>query len=567
MKTDTETKPANGPDMLDAFDRIRLLAEEHDFTKKFFDNAKEHLDAVTGILKITPVQAALFALLLEHSGTRCATIEGIAQSLKCGKIQAMRYLDDLEALETKHLITAKEVSSVFIHFNRGRRGSTETVYTIPLDVLKAVRSGKAYQYRAYYNLTPEEFYDAADDLISSFIHDDCSIHQLKTEVRYLFTGNPDMAFVKTVRAEKFPYPDMLVLLRFCSILVEHSTDSLPITAFAALCARSSRQTREAVESGKHPLIKAGYLENAFDNGLADTIEYSLTSLARDKLLSDVDLRGKKKVKGVNLVDSGAIVQKQLYFSSALSAKVEELTDLLQEENLSSVKNRLKEQNMQTGFACLFSGLPGTGKTETAYQIARETGRDIMLVDIAETKSMWFGESEKRIKGVFDRYKSLLKARSNAPILLFNEADAVLGKRQTLGEERRGPGQTENAIQNIILQEMENLSGGILIATTNMTSNLDKAFERRFLYKIEFEKPGIESKTALWLARVNGIDEDTARSLASRFDFSGGQIENVARKAVIGRLLHDDEPSPESLAALCAGELLDKDAACRIGFAV
>ncbi|GHV80254.1 hypothetical protein AGMMS49944_20450 [Spirochaetia bacterium] len=85
----------------------------------------------------------------------------------------------------------------------------------------------------------------------------------------------------------------------------------------------------------------------------------------------------------------------------------------------------------------------------------------MLVDISETKSMWFGESEKRIKELFDRYHGLLKSGGRTPILFFNEADAVLGKRQELGEVRRGPAQTENAIQNIILQELEDLAGGIL----------------------------------------------------------------------------------------------------------
>jgi SpoVK/Ycf46/Vps4 family AAA+-type ATPase len=63
--------------------------------------------------------------------------------------------------------------------------------------------------------------------------------------------------------------------------------------------------------------------------------------------------------------------------------------------------------MRTGFACIFSDPPGTGKTETVYQIARKTDRDIMLVNIAETKSMWFGESEKLIKSVFDRYRGIV----------------------------------------------------------------------------------------------------------------------------------------------------------------
>ncbi|GHV11539.1 hypothetical protein FACS1894162_7090 [Bacteroidia bacterium] len=99
--------------------------------------------------------------------------------------------------------------------------------------------------------------------------------------------------------------------------------------------------------------------------------------------------------------------------------------LLKEENFKRIKERLADKGMRTGFACLFHGAPGTGKTETVYQIARETGRDIMLVDIAQTKSMWFGESEKKIKDIFDRYKACVKEAKIEPILLFNEADAVI----------------------------------------------------------------------------------------------------------------------------------------------
>lgn len=91
--------------------------------------------------------------------------------------------------------------------------------------------------------------------------------------------------------------------------------------------------------------------------------------------------------------------------------------------------------------------------------------------------MWVGESEKNIKGIFDDYKQKVKQSVKAPILLFNEADAIIVKRQVGAE--RAVEKMENSIQNIILQEIEQLDG-ILIATTNLAENMDKAFERRFL---------------------------------------------------------------------------------------
>ena len=141
---------------------------------------------------------------------------------------------------------------------------------------------------------------------------------------------------------------------------------------------------------------------------------------------------------------------------------------------------------------------------------------------------------------------------------------MLGKRQELGDIRRGPGQTENAIQNIILQEMENLKGGILIATTNLVFNLDKAFERRFLYKIEFEKPDPQARSAIWRNRLPDLSEDDTAHISDRFDFTGGQIENGARKQTINAILHGGSLSLDGLAVLCEDELMEK-AARRIGF--
>ena len=87
---------------------------------------------------------------------------------------------------------------------------------------------------------------------------------------------------------------------------------------------------------------------------------------------------------------------------------------------------MKESGYRSGFACLFYGDPGTGKTETVYQLARQTGRSILAVHVPEIKSKWVGDSEKNIKAVFDRYRLLVERSEIAPILLFNEADASLG---------------------------------------------------------------------------------------------------------------------------------------------
>ena len=224
---------------------------------------------------------------------------------------------------------------------------------------------------------------------------------------------------------------------------------------------------------------------------------------------------------------------------------------------------MKDKGLRTGFSCLFYGGPGTGKTETVYQLARQSGRDLFVVDVAQIKSCWVGESEKNIKRVFSRYRECVKNGGTIPILLFNEADAIFGIR------REGAGDAvdkmENSIQNIILQEMEDLDG-ILIATTNLTCNLDKAFERRFLYKIRFDKPSVEARSHIWTTMIPELSQDEALKLAATFDFSGGQIENISRKKTVNELIDGTIPSFDQILQFCSEENIgEQSERKRIGF--
>src|SRR5690606_855946 len=187
---------------------------------------------------------------------------------------------------------------------------------------------------------------------------------------------------------------------------------------------------------------------------------------------------------------------------------------------------------------IFHGVPGTGKTESVYQLARSSGRNIFKVDISETKSMWFGESQKLVKNIFKTYQQYQKTEALCPILLFNEADAVIGKRKAAGSSNVAD--TENAIQNILLEELENFDG-ILFATTNLIGNLDSAFERRFLYKINFEKPKIHAAAKIWKSKLPYHSDEEAHKLASEFNFSGGEIENIARKILLDEVLNNISP--------------------------
>lgn len=123
-------------------------------------------------------------------------------------------------------------------------------------------------------------------------------------------------------------------------------------------------------------------------------------------------------------------------------------------------------------------------------------------------------------------------------------------------------------QQLLLQEMENLEG-IMIATTNLTGSLDDAFERRFLYKIEFTKPTPKERQHIWKAMLKNLSDEQALDLAERFDFSGGQIENIARKRIINDILDEnDSIDMQEVVESCKCELINsKNQRRKIGFAV
>jgi SpoVK/Ycf46/Vps4 family AAA+-type ATPase len=326
-----------------------------------------------------------------------------------------------------------------------------------------------------------------------------------------------------------------------------------------------RMIEKEMRSGDHVLIKEYQLIEPENNGGMRNPQYFILSdKAKNEFLEECATEQKTTKCKKDFIIAASIAQKKLFYNEEQNRQIEELTNLLQEENFKNIQNRLEESGMRKGFACLFYGFAGTGKTETVYQISRLTKRDIFTLNITEVQSKWVGENEKLIKQVFDRYRGVVKAGGLAPILLFNEADAIIAKRLNISDDSRSVDQMENRVQNIILQEIENLDG-ILIATTNLTGNMDRAFERRFLYKIEFAKPDISIRQAIWKSIIPELSDMETKTLASKYDFSGGQIENIARKRAVDDIISAESANIDNLLSFCQEEILERGAGKKIGF--
>ena len=361
--------------------------------------------------------------------------------------------------------------------------------------------------------------------------------ELFASVRGMEKEHPELTLPAELIHKSLAIEDRVLLYEICDDLVAHVGTALVQTLEDILEDVRLRLNKiKEILAGRDELSKLGLIKLEGAKLLGDAT-IGLTQMGMELFLGEhMDLFATDMDQ--DLLKPESLTKKELYFDGELSQQLHFLQNSLMEENYLKMQERLVSMNMPGGIAAILYGEPGTGKTESVYQMARETGRGIVHVNISEAKSMWFGESEKKIKEIFTKYARLCRGSVLKPILLFNEADAIFGKRK---EALRGSvDQTENTIQNIILEEMEQLEG-ILIATSNLASNLDPAFERRFLFKIRFSKPSLEVNEQIWRSKLGWLDAEGSKRLAASYAFSGGEIDNVVRKVAMEEVLTGEKP--------------------------
>jgi len=546
-----ETGPVYDMDILD---RIEIIYNEtHECGIENFKleaELKDHLDHVSQKLGVSPLQAVLFSLFMSRNEDNCINMRDLANSANCSKFTIVKYRNEIDELEKKGLI-------------RCSRTKSGISYRIPYEVVDSLIKNNEYTPAKTADLSIDKFFIALQRLFQERNNDELSFLSLSSKLLDLIKVNMHLQFCKNMMSYNLAEKDMTLLVCFCHLPGNYNDDDIRIPDFSFLFDDESEFhiIKRGFYNDTHLLIENKLIEHCSDINTRNSDLWRLTDRAKQELLEELIVKEKNYRKDLVLFEN--IKPKKMYYNQRETTAINSLTSLLQEENYQKILGRFESKGMRKGFTCLFSGGPGTGKTETVYQIARETKRNIMAVDISETRSCWFGESERKIKEIFNTYRKAVENSKIAPILLFNEADAVINKRNS---SEYFVSQTENRIQNILLQEMENLSG-IMIATSNLTENMDSAFERRFLYKITFDRPGIESRKRIWNALAPDMPEDKAIELSGRFDLSGGQIENIARKIEVNAILNGDSLTTETLVHYCKDEIGNGfNSSKKIGFA-
>jgi len=190
--------------------------------------------------------------------------------------------------------------------------------------------------------------------------------------------------------------------------------------------------------------------------------------------------------------------------------------------------------IKPGYRILFHGPPGTGKTMTACLLGKYTGRDVFRIDLSMVVSKYIGETEKNLSKLFD------KAANKDWILFFDEADSIFGKRTNV---RDAHDKYANQEVSYLLQRIESHAGLVILAS-NMKSNIDSSFTRRFNSIIEFENPGVDERERLWQNYIPEnikVEKDISiKEIARKYEITGANIVNVIQYAGLQTLKRNSD---------------------------
>lgn len=516
---------------------------------------------VCDTLQITPLQAALFATILEKSGDDLASTRELISTLGVTKIRFLGFKKDIDDLAKKRLVVVRPK----------RSGSVG--YRVSQAVVKAVQNNTLIEPEKLDGLSTRSIFNKFHNIYSDLSNGITSIEIAIQEIIDVMNSNKENKFVEASIGLGLnslgSTEETLIIFYMLHRIVSFSDNEFSVNELNRLIDDPYDMDDyffNLMRDGRTKMQEKGLVEFCCEDGLENKELFQIPQKIQDELLADLGGKGSKAKNSIpkdELIPCSDIRVKPMFYNETEAGQVAELTELLREEKFAQIKERLQKKGLRSGLCSIFYGPAGTGKTETVMQIAKETGRDIFIVDMSKLMSKWVGDSEKNIKQLFRTYKGIVKESKIAPILLFNEADAVFGRRI---KESNSTDKMNNAVQNIILQEMETLDG-ILIATTNMTENFDSAFERRFLYKILFNTPGAEVKSKIWRSMIDYLTEDQATRLASDYSFTGGQIENITRKLDVDYILSGENPNMDKIVNLCMAESIKKEdtGKRRIGF--
>lgn len=532
----------------------------------YSDDAQEYArpynsyDYLSYELDLTYNQSEILACILNGSIEGKVSGSSIARTMGISNLKYLTMQAEIKSLLERRLIQTN---------SNDIRGAK---YIVPSHVLQAFTEDRIPDNSDICNLTTSMLINQMAKVFRDYWHDDMDFSTLLNEITLLYTSNPQNSLVKAFYANKLDEVDKNEVILFFFMLVRYVNffeNSFGWEDYARLFCNTdfNEDIQGLIMMGELKLMKKGLIEFCNADGLEDSNNICLPDRILKEFVGDIIVsrqRFNNENNFANIIRHDTIKVKPMFYNHREENEIKRLTSLLDKDKYKEVTARLEEKGLRKGFACLFYGMAGSGKTETCYSISVQTGRDIYFVDMAELKSKWVGDSERNVRELFKSYRKAVHDCEMAPIMVWNEVDAIFGKRRKV---ENAVDKMENAMQNVILQELENLEG-ILIATTNFSikDGFDSAFERRFIIKVRFDMPEVDTRAKIWSSMFGDeLSQGDAVTLATEFDFTGGVVENINRKSTVDYILTGQRPTLKSIRELCLAEKTEENVKKPIGF--
>jgi hypothetical protein len=560
---ETKTTPIHSENwtIVDAFNTINDELPKSQLGSYLMIRCAEAFDFLSNMFGFNPVQCVVIAMLVENG--QAMSFRNMGKVLGLSRLSMMTHYNDIEALFKARWL---------IHCGAMEPDGIYDGYHLARGVVSAIRENRPFVPEILECNDTQEFVEKLSAHIAKGYNDNNLIFaDEKFWIKELINANKELPVCKMAlsleEADSMSLL-MLVIADYCNFNGTKDEGIGPRDVqlvYPRETTLNYRRIVSKIQNGTHELFLKKLIEHKCEGGLADVNTYVATTYLKNEILGDFcpsDHRNKQIPKMNGLIASDSIKAKKLYYNANENEQVNRLLNLLSPEQLPQVQDRLAKKGMRTGVCILMHGGPGTGKTATAFELARQTGRDIIQVQVTDFKDKYVGESETKLKNIFNNYRTCCKNSKSIPILLLNEGDAILSKRTTNVE--KSVDQMANSLQNILLEEMENLEG-IMIVTTNLITNLDSAFERRFIFKIQFDKPSKNVKAMIWKSLIEELDEEDSMKLAEAYDISGGEIENIARKTIMEYALTGLEPDLNMVKNFAKEEKLKTNTRPVVGF--
>ena len=525
---------------------IVKLTKDKELTDELLVNLKSETETISDFFLVTKYQAVVLALYLEY-GYRDRDVDNDKIISQFGK-NLGAIADVTEAIKELLLHNLLvECSSLYYKFK-----SIGITYKIHRRALQAMLNGDK---ELLEKTKVENFIDLiteVEEIIKLVKNESITTLTFENDLKCLLSANKSIPEVKWLLSHAtLQTIDLAILLQICIYYFNgiEAVNLEEILSAILVDTRSIYKFKKNINEGSCDLFNLKLIEYC-NSGFASIDNVRLGELILNNL-SGFKTMNKSNFKPTTglLLNPDEIIAENLYYNDEIQHQISILTNVFEEEQYQQLTKKLQDNKINTGFTVLLHGYPGTGKTSSVKQIAKSSGRNIFIVEIQKIQSKWVGESEKNISKIFEEYKQCKSNYEKTPILLFNEADAILGKRMYVSS---SVDKMNNTIQNLLLQYLEDFNG-IFFATTNSASFLDTAFDRRFLYKVEFNKPSYNVRQLILRNAFSEFADETLKLINDSFELTGGQILNIKKKLFISSLLQSNQTIEEVLFQLCKDE--------------